>query len=115
MIVEKKSSVDRTSFQNFDALRPLTKEEINYVKKHNVTPTKMRWVLTDKNERLRVSKPNLPLKAKARLVVRGDMEDPTGIRSDAPTASLLSLQVLCSTAASRGWRLLSADAANAYL
>ena len=104
-----------TSFQNFDALRPLTQEEIAYVKEHDITPTKMRWVLTDKNERLRVSKPSLPLKAKARLVVRGDMEDPTGIRSDAPTASLLTFQILCSTAASRGWRLHSADAANAYL
>ena len=76
-----------TSFQNFDALRPLTKEEADYVNQHEVVPTKMRWVFTDKNDRLRVSKPSLPLKAKARLVVRGDMEDPTGIRSDAPTAS----------------------------
>ena len=30
-----------TSFQNFDALRPLTKEETDYVKKHNITPAKM--------------------------------------------------------------------------
>ena len=50
-----------TSFQNFDALRPLTQEEIAYVKEHNIMPTKMRWVLMDKNERLRVSKPNLSL------------------------------------------------------
>ena len=58
-LFHKAMTQEWTSFQNFDALRPLTKEEINYVKKHNVTPTKMRWVLTDKNERLRVSKPNL--------------------------------------------------------
>ena len=104
-----------TSFMNFDAMRPLTKEETSYVTENDITPVKMRWVLTDKNDRLRIAKPSLPLKAKARLVVRGDLEDPTGIRSDAPTASLLSFQVLCSTAASRKWKLTCADAANAYL
>ena len=75
----------------------------------------MRWVLTDKNDRLRITKPNLPLRAKARLVVRGDTEDPTGIRSDAPTASLLAFHVICSAAASRRWKIYGADAANAYL
>ena len=65
----------------------------------------MRWALTDKNDRLRGTKPNLPLHAKARLVVRDDTEDLTSIRSDAPTASLLAFHVLCSTAASRGWKL----------
>ena len=51
------------SFQNFDALRPLTQEESDYVKKQGVVPTKMRWVFTDKKDRLRVSKPSLPLEA----------------------------------------------------
>jgi len=103
------------NFLNFDAIRPLTLEETSYIKENDTVPVKMRWILTDKNDRLRSSKPSLPLKAKARLVVRGDLEDPTGIRSDAPTASLLSFQVLCSTAASRRWKLTSADAASAYL
>ena len=59
------------------------------------------------------TKPGLPLKAKDRLVVRGDTEDPTGIRSDAPTSSLLAFHVLCSVAASRRWKVYGADAANA--
>eukprot|EP00969_Alexandrium_andersonii_P244186 10789515-Alexandrium_andersonii.AAC.1 len=56
------------SFQNFDALRPLSQEEREYMAEHSVKPVKMRWVFTDKHERLRVAKPSLPLKAKARLV-----------------------------------------------
>ena len=60
----KAMSSEWQSFQNFDALRPLTKEEKDYVKENGIAPVKMRWVLTDKNDRLRAAKPNLPLHAR---------------------------------------------------
>ena len=74
-----------------------------------------RWVLTDKNSSLRQLHPTLGLLAKARLVVIGCQEDTSEIRGDSPTCSMLDVHIICSTTATRGWRLQKLDAKNAYL
>ena len=73
-----------------------------------------RWVHTDKNAIARSSGRKVPLLAKSRLVVQGHKELGT-FRSDSPTASLLAFNLVCSTAASKKWKLYAGDAPNAYL
>ena len=73
-----------------------------------------RWVHTDKNASLRAAGQDVPILAKSRLVVQGHQES-APFRCDAPTASLLSFNLLCSYAVSRRWSLRTGDASNAYL
>lgn len=76
-----------------------------------------RPVHTDKNKLLRGKPGNekLPVKAKTRLVVRGDQEKQKAqVRTDSPTATSLAAHVICQCSASFRWRLNSLDAVNAY-
>ena len=61
--------------------------------------------------------PWLPVKHKARLVCRGDMDpDLLTLRRDAPTMTRLSLMVICQIAASMsGWFMFNADITGAFL
>ena len=73
-----------------------------------------RWVHTDKNQRQRQAGKKVPELAKSRIVVQGHQER-NEIRADAPTASVLAVNLLCSVAASSKWKIEMADASNAYL
>ena len=118
-----------TSWQCFDAVQELSEEEINSLPPE----TKIigtRWVHTDKNSKPRLiayhmarktgkSKEQVdrdyPFEAKSRLVVQGCQEDEQNIRSDSPTCSLLSFNLVCAVAVLKGWIIASYDASTAYL
>ena len=71
----------------------------------------MRWVLTWK-----VAEDTGETKAKARLVVKGFTDpDLTKIRSESPTLSRLSRQIILQLSASRGFRLRMGDVKTAFL
>ena len=72
-----------------------------------VIPT--RWVDTNKAEE------GQPLKAKSRFVVRGDLEDASGMRTDSPTASQVAMGMLISFAASTSRPIRSGDISAAFL
>lgn len=89
-----------------------------------------RWVHTDKNSKPRLmatalskragqSKEQIakefPFEAKSRLVVQGHQEDSNSIRSDSPTASLLSFNLVCVIAVLNNWVIWACDASTAYL
>ena len=60
-------------------------------------------------------KKEFPFQAKSRLVVQRCQENPTNIRSDSPTASLLAFNLICSIAVMKQWVITSCDASTAYL
>ena len=71
----------------------------------------MRWVHTWK-----VAEDTVETKAKARLVVKGFADpDWTEIRSESPTLSRLSRQLILQLSASRGFRLRKGDVKTAFL
>ena len=90
------------SWTKFGALEILTRDQIeNLPEDAQIIGT--RWVHVDKNSKPRLLakamqkktgksdaqiKKEFPFQAKSRLVVQGCQENPTGIRSDSPTASL---------------------------
>ena len=58
------------NWQRFEAVVPLSAEEEKQIKEAGTRVIGMRWVHTDKNERLRMkSKASLPILAKSRIVV----------------------------------------------
>ena len=72
-----------------------------------IVPT--RWVELDKNESLRTTgAAELPFAMKSRLVVTGDLETSES-RTDAPTSSSLSHNLVLSFAASKGVGVAAAD------
>ena len=101
-----------TEFEAIEVLDPVT---VEILRKQGARFISTRWVLTDKNSTPRSLHPNIPLLAKARLVVIGCQEDTSAIRGDSPKCSLLAVHLICSTTASRGWQLCKLDAKNAYL
>ena len=89
-------------FINFDAV-----EEVNDVGQYRIP---IRWVVT----RHEIDGKNQPLKA--RLCVRGDLEDDKDlVRSDSPTAGKESLKLALMIAANEGFAAKSADVKAAYL
>ncbi|CAE7853393.1 RE2, partial [Symbiodinium necroappetens] len=89
-----------------------------------------RWVHTDKNAKPRMLANYLrkrtgktkeqinkefPFEPKSRIVVQGCQEDPTGIRSDSPTASLLAFNLVCAISVLKRWTITACDASTAYL
>ena len=56
----------------------------------------------------------MPALYKSRLVVRGDLENDVGIRTDSPTCELEGLRLVMSFAAGTKSRLRSADITSAY-
>eukprot|EP00971_Amphidinium_carterae_P163059 3232868-Amphidinium_carterae.1 len=73
-----------------------------------------RWIHVDKNASTRQSGQRTPIRPKSRLVVLGHLESGY-VRSDAPTASLLSFQLVCHLASTLHWEVTSGDASNAFL
>ena len=73
------------------------------------------WVDIDKNEHLRrPGGPQVAPQYKSRMVVRGDMEEALGIRTDSPTCELEGLRLIISFAAGTKRKLKCADITSAY-
>ena len=108
-----------------EAVEPLSEEEslkirqALKVKNESYKILAPRFVYTDKNDGLRTSSCDLPIKASARLVVPGFRDIAAyEIRKDAPTASRISQHLVMIYASSKfavGWRLWSADVKSAFL
>ena len=117
------------SWQRFNAVEILSKEQIAKLPE-DAEIIGTRWVHTDKNKKPRLmaeflskktgkSKQQIarefPFEAKSRMVVQGNQEDPTGIRTDSPTASLLAFNLVCAMATMFQWIISACDASTAYL
>ena len=113
----------------FNAVEVLTEEQVAALPQ-DAEVIGTRWVHTDKNKKTRMmlaatSKRTKktqeqidrehPLSAKSRIVVQGNQESDTGIRSDSPTASLLAFNLVCFVAVMMGWLVRAYDASTAYL
>ena len=118
-----------SAWQKFNAVEILSPQQIeNLPEDTKIIGT--RWVHTDKNQKKRLMSAALqgragksqaqiqkefPLESKSRLVVQGHQETDTGIRSDSPTASLLSFNLVCAIAVIQRWIVMACDASTAYL
>ena len=118
-----------TSWQKFQAVEEMSEDAI----KQLPADTKVigtRWVHTDKNSKPRLIAKHMarktgktleqlekeyPFEAKSRLVVQGCQEDGNNIRSDSPTCSLLSFNLVCTIATIMQWVIGAYDASTAYL
>ena len=118
-----------SSWQKFSAVEVLTETQVKELPP-DVQIIGTRWVHTDKNSKPRLMaeamsrktgkstqqiKKEFPFEAKSRMVVQGNQEDGNTIRSDSPTASLLSFNLVCVVAVLRGWTIWACDASTAYL
>ena len=117
------------SWMKFSAVEVLTPEQVEQLP--GDTPIiGTRWVHVDKNKKVRMMASGIsgktkktteqisreyPLLAKSRIVVQGNQEEETGIRSDSPTASLLGFNLVCSVAVMKKWEVRAYDASTAYL
>ena len=68
----------------FKAVRVIDAKEAQQYLDEGAEEIPMRWVETDKNEKLRAPTNPLPPKMKSRLVARGDLQVDYG-RTDSPT------------------------------
>ena len=66
------------------------------------------WVLTEKEV-------NGIQVVKARLTVRGDQEDATGIRKDSPTVRKGNIKIFATVASKEGWEIKTCDVTAAFL
>ena len=66
------------------------------------------WVCTEKIKDSKIA-------AKARLTIRGDMEDVQGIRTDSPTVMKGNINILIMLAAMKGWKIKTCDVTAAFL
>ena len=66
------------------------------------------WVLTDKVV-------NGTNKIKARLTIRGDQEETTGIRKDSPTVRKGNIKIFSAIAAKEHWEIKASDVTCAFL
>ena len=66
------------------------------------------WVLTEKEV-------NGTRVVKARLTVRGDQEETTGIRKDSPTVRKGNIKIFATIAAKEGWDIKTCDVTSAFL
>lgn len=117
------------SWMKFSAVEVLSPEQVEQLP--GDTPIiGTRWVHVDKNKKVRMMAGGIkgktkktseqiakeyPLVAKSRIVVQGNQEEETGIRSDSPTASLLGFNLVCSVAVLKRWEVRAYDASTAYL
>ena len=67
-----------------------------------------RWVLTEKFKDGKKC-------VKARLCIRGDLEDTTDIRTDSPTVRKGNINILLVVAATEGWTITTSDVTAAFL
>ena len=106
------------NWMRYQAVEPLDQETLEGYLAKGAKTVGMRWAHTDKNAKLRVPgtpSARLPVLAKSRLVVQGHQERGLDLRTDSPTASLLSFNMLCAISAIKKFRVCSADAPSAYL
>lgn len=100
-----------SNWEKFTNGRWIDESELQELLSHDATakviPT--RWVDVDKSE------PGDPPTLKSRLVVRGDLEDPNFMRTDAPTASQLALSMVFIYAACEDTSLFGGDISAAFL
>ena len=104
-----------TSWMKFNAVDILTSAQVLALP-GDVRIIGTRWVHTDKHQKQRLLalhlcrrtgktpeqvKKEYPLAAKSRLVVQGCQEDSADLRTDSPTASLLSFNLVCSCCSER--------------
>ena len=78
----------------------------------------MRWIHTDRNDRLRVEgrqSEHLPIDPKSRCVAQGCQEDTDMIRGDSPTASTFAFHLVCAVSALLHFCIGSSDAVAFYL
>ena len=82
-----------TTWEKFNAAIaiPRAEREKLIAEGHQLIPTQ--WIETDKNDhRRRAGGPDVPALYKSRLVVRGDLENDVGVRTDSPTCELEGLR-----------------------
>ena len=87
----------------------ITREEMEQMVRDGAEVIPTRWVDVDKAE---VGEPE---KLKSRLVVRGDLEDASKMRTDSPTASTEMLNLVIALSACRDTPLKSGDISAAFL
>ena len=112
---EEALSKEWDTWKKYDATRTLSKEASEFVEQH-VDPSrilKTRVCYRNKN----AAYPWMPVKHKARIVCRGDMDpDLVTLRRDAPTVTRLGLMVVLQISASMpGWFLFNSDITGAFL
>lgn len=83
----------------YGATREPSPQEVDQLLRQGYKAIPMRWVDIDKNSKLRVpGGPEVELKLKSRLVMRGDLE-PGDFRVDCPTSSQVGVHLVISYAA----------------
>ena len=99
------------NWKQFSAVDVIPPDNVEQFKEENpdaeILPS--RWVDTNKAEE---GEPDI---FKSRLVVRGDLEENQGVRTDSPTATQLFLNLIICWAASTGSKLRSGDISAAFL
>ena len=117
------------SWMNFGAAEILTEQQIAELP-DDAEIIGTRWVHTDKNKKPRLLaeamkkktgksdaqiQREFPFEAKSRMVVQGNQEVASEIRSDSPTASLLAFNFVTVISVLNNWFLAAYDASTAYL
>ena len=117
------------SWMNFGAAEILTEQQIAELP-DDAEIIGARWVHTDKNKKPRLLaeamkkktgksdaqiQREFPFEAKSRMVVQGNQEVASEIRSDSPTASLLAFNFVTVISVLNNWFLAAYDASTAYL
>ncbi|OLQ05060.1 Copia protein [Symbiodinium microadriaticum] len=104
----------------FGAVRPLTLEESDWVRKHE-DPSRIlsaRFAYRDKRHAQRKVDPSIAPKPKARLCVAGQNDPDLGVvdlTTEAPTANRHSVLLALQLGLSRGWRVSVGDVRAAFL
>ena len=99
----------------YGATREPSPQEVDQLLRQGYKAIPMRWVDIDKNSKLRVpGGPEVELKLKSRLVMRGDLE-PGDFRVDCPTSSQVGVHLVISYAACTGQKLRAGDITSAFL
>ena len=102
-------------WRKFNAAVPVDSKQLQelYSEGYKMIPTQ--WIEIDKNEHFRrEGGPKVAPQYKSRLVVRGDLEESLGIRTDSPTCELEGLRLIISWAAGTKKVLKCADITSAY-
>lgn len=117
------------SWMNFGAAEILSEQQISELP-DDAEIVGTRWVHTDKNKKPRLLaeamkkktgksdaqiQKEFPFEAKSRMVVQGNQEAASEIRSDSPTASLLAFNFVTVISVIYDWFLAAYDASTAYL
>ena len=102
-------------WRKFNAAVPIDPAELRKLLDDGYRMVPTQWIEIDKNEHLRrPGGPPVAPQYKSRLVVRGDLEESLGIRTDSPTCELEGLRLIISWAAGTRRTLKCADITSAY-